>query len=472
MLNLNNISQKIRSFYNSIKNTLFLDSTICEDLKRKKFILNILCLVMITFFFLLLFLSLYSQYRKSSLYTGVSIITLALFIIITSVAFWLSKKNFILVSSSIILALIYSCIFYGSSQWGADLPTVLIALFITVLISGILINSKAGLISAILLSAHLWVFNYIESNQLLEIDYSWKDSFFNEIDVIEYSLLLIFAAFFSWLSNSQLEKALNRSRKAEAKLQFEKDNLELKVKERTEEIKALQIDKINSMYRMVEFGRISSGLFHDIMSPLTGIALNLQMHNMEEAKETVNFLIPSIKKMETLMEQSRKHIKLDSVYTTFSITEEMRSVVAILKSKGMKNNVKIILSKGNFDLKIYGSQTLFSHIIMNLVSNGIDSHVLYNNETTPIRVNENKKVVILIKLQSDNIYIRVIDNGQGIKKDILDKIFEPFYTTKQEHGCGIGLSATKHILEKYFKGKISVKSKLQKGSIFTVVIPV
>jgi len=160
------------------------------------------------------------------------------------------------------------------------------------------------------------------------------------------------------------------------------------------------------------------------------------------------------------------------VYTTFSITEEMRSVVAILKSKGMKNNVKIILSKGNFDLKIYGSQTLFSHIIMNLVSNGIDSHVLYNNETTPIRVNENKKVVILIKLQSDNIYIRVIDNGQGIKKDILDKIFEPFYTTKQEHGCGIGLSATKHILEKYFKGKISVKSKLQKGSIFTVVIPV
>jgi len=291
----------------------------------------------------------------------------------------------------------------------------------------------------------------------------------NQIDVIEYSSLLIFVAFFSWISNNQLEKSLRRSRMAEARLQTERDNLEIKVQERTEEIKNLQIEKINSMYRMVEFGRISSGLFHDIMSPLTNISLNLQMLKIEEVKETIKHLIPSIRKMEDIILKSRKHIKIDSTYTLFDVRKEIQSVVEILKSKAVKNNVHILLSKKNFNIEVYGSITFFSHIIMNLISNAIDSH----DQNLNPRLNNGVKnrVIILIKTNTEKLTIKVTDNGCGIQSEIIDKIFEPFYTTKQENGCGIGLSATKHILEKYFNGTISVKSRLEKGTTFTIAIP-
>lgn len=469
MSNFSNILCKLKNIYNFVKHILFFDDTACEDLKRKKFILNVLCIGLITFFFLLLILSLYSSYKNSDHYNGVSAIILCSFIGIGLISFTLSKRGRVLSGSFIILSLIYTCILYGSLHWGADLPTVLILLFLEVLMTGILINSKAGLICAVALSIHLGVFYYLGSSSVINIDYDWKDGVFNQIDVIEYSFILIFAALFSWLSNNQLEKSLVRSRSAERKLQSERDNLEIKVIERTEEIKILQIEKINSMYRMVEFGRISSGLFHDIISPITNISLNLQMLKVEEVKETMKYLIPSIKKMEYLISQSKKHIKINDAYTLFSIREEINSVVGILKSKAIINDVKIILPKKNLEIMFYGSQTLFAHIMMNLVSNAIDAHVKKNIEEEVTM--GTKKVIIIIKIQLNNIFIKVIDNGQGIEKEIMCKIFEPFYTTKQENGCGIGLSATKHILEKYFNGKISVKSKIQKGSVFTVTFP-
>ena len=469
MSKLNNLLKKITNIYYFAKNRLLFDDTADEDLQRQKFILNILCLGVISFLFLLLILSFYSFLQNAEKYEGVPAIIILIFIATSFLSLWLSKKGRPLYGSLLILILIYICIFYGSIHWGADLPTVLIALFITVLMSGILINSKAGMVCAILFSIHLLLFNYAADNKMLNINYDWKKGIFNQIDVIEYSALLIFASLFSWLSNNQLEKSLKRSREAEKKLQIERDNLELKVIERTEEIKTLQIEKINSMYRMVEFGRISSGLFHDIMSPLTNITLNLQVLKADEAKENLKHLLPSIKKIEGLIQQSRKHIKIDNTYILFNIKQEIQSAIEILKSKSSKNQIQIIFSKNNPDIELYGSQTLFSHIIMNLLSNGIDSH---SKDLNPeLNNRHNRKVIVMVKLKSGKIYIKVIDNGQGIEKEIMDKIFEPFYTTKKEHGCGIGLSATKHILEKYFNGKIIVKSKIQKGTTFTVTFP-
>ncbi len=392
---------------------------------------------------------------------------LLLFTLTSFFSLLLSHKDKLLSSTIIIFSLIYICIFYGSISWGADLPTILIALFVTVLMSGILINSRTGLLTAVILSVHIFIFYYLASHQIITPNHSWKNDTFNLLDVIEYSSLLIFAALFSWLSNSQLEKTLIKYKESEALLQHEKENLEIKVKERTEEIKALQIEKINSMYRLVEFGRISSGLFHDIMSPLTNITLNLQMLKIDEVKEEIKNLTPSIKKIDNLITQSRKHIKIDNTYTHFDVGEEITSVMEILKSKAISNGVKLIFPIKNLSARLYGSQTLFSHIIMNLLSNGIDA---YSTESKT----KNKLVIIKIKRSiqdSSTLYIKVSDNGEGISPELIKNIFEPFFTTKQERGCGIGLSSTKHILEKYFNGSISVRSMLGKGTTFTMSIP-
>ena len=131
----------------------------------------------------------------------------------------------------------------------------------------------------------------------------------------------------------------------------------------------------------------------------------------------------------------------------------------------------MVLIKNSVLTELYGSQILFSHIITNLLSNGLDSHdqnliKKYNNIHK-----KNKVVIIKTKLKFNILHIKVIDNGCGIDNEIIKNIFEPFYTTKQEYGCGVGLSATKHILEKYFGGQINVKSKPQKGTSFSILIP-
>lgn len=465
---IKNAQANIRNCYILIVTLLHLEKNINEDTKRKQFILNFLSISMTTFLSLLLILSLYSLLENKTNYIGVPATILFLFIIASLISVFFSKKGKTTIGGIIILSLIYICILYGSIHWGADLPTVLIALFLTVLMSGILINSRMGFVCAIILSVHLGIFNYIENDFFLKTDYSWKKELFNKFDVIEYPSLLIFASLFSWLSNDRLEKSLKKSREAEIKLQLERDNLEEIVIERIKIIKRMQIEKINSMYRMVEFGRISSGLFHDIINPLTDITLNLQMLKIEEAKYSIKHLIPSIHRIENLIRQSKKHIRIDSTYTLFNIREEILSVVCILKYKSNKNMINVELEDANEPIDLYGSQTLFSHIIMNLVSNAIDSHIQTPDDN---KLKEKRFVKITTKINTNELVIKIIDNGNGIDKDIMENIFEPFYTTKKELGCGIGLSATRHVLEKYFNGKIEVESQIKKGSIFMLSIP-
>jgi len=62
------------------------------------------------------------------------------------------------------------------------------------------------------------------------------------------------------------------------------------------------------------------------------------------------------------------------------------------------------------------------------------------------------------------------DNGAGIIKENLNKIFDPFYSTKEKNGTGLGLSITRSIVQKH-KGQIEVKSEVGKSTTFTIVIP-
>ena len=435
-----------------------------KDILRKKFILKTLYITIISFLSILILLSIYNI-NKGLNSNGVPLSLLMCFIIINIYGLFLSNKGRIKISSTIILLTIYTCILYGSITWGADLPTVLVTLFITVLISGILINSKFGLMVALALSAHLTFFNYIEKNNILKIDHEWKRYEFRLDDVLEYSILLIFAAMFSWLSNNQMEKALIRSENTEIELQKEKDSLEDKIRIRTKEIELLQIEKINSMYRMVEFGRISSGLFHDIINPLTDISINLQLLEIDQAKKTIDRIIPSINKIERIITQSKKHIQMDESNSIFSIIDEIKAVIQLIESKSNKNKVQVIIKESSVDIQIYTPQILFSHIIMNLVSNAIDSYT--------DNVIEDRVVIIDTKIIDKNLKITVSDNGCGMNEDVMKRIFEQFYTTKNSNrGCGIGLSATKYVLEKYFNGNIYVISTVDKGTTFTVTIPI
>ena len=79
-----------------------------------------------------------------------------------------------------------------------------------------------------------------------------------------------------------------------------------------------------------------------------------------------------------------------------------------------------------------------------------------------------------IRTSSERGFVRINieDNGKGIAKEHLDRIFEPFFTTKKiEHGCGLGLTIVGEII-KHYQGEIEVESVPDKGTIFTVLLPI
>jgi signal transduction histidine kinase len=108
------------------------------------------------------------------------------------------------------------------------------------------------------------------------------------------------------------------------------------------------------------------------------------------------------------------------------------------------------------ELMITADPDLVDQVIINLMLNAIDA------------VKDNEKPIIRMVASEVNnkIKIEIRDNGYGIKPDIMDKIFMPFFTSKT-HGSGIGLSLSRQIMHLH-KGNISVRSKPDEGTIFTL----
>lgn len=141
----------------------------------------------------------------------------------------------------------------------------------------------------------------------------------------------------------------------------------------------------------------------------------------------------------------------------FPIREMFDRSHELMKPKLEKYN--IICKRQVFpeDLKVTADPDLLDQVFINLVLNAIDAVKNVENPTISVlaTLNESGRVVIDLK-----------DNGHGIKPDILDKIFMPFFTSKKE-GSGIGLSLSRQIMHLH-KGAISVKSKPGEGTTFTL----
>jgi len=128
----------------------------------------------------------------------------------------------------------------------------------------------------------------------------------------------------------------------------------------------------------------------------------------------------------------------------------------ILMESNISNNIKITASVYPEDISIVADYAQIEQILINLIKNAIEA--LSNNK--------NGTIHLKAFYSDDSILIQVKDNGIGISGDIIEDIFVPFFTTK-ENGSGIGLSLSKQIMQNH-DGTISVNSAPNKGSEFTL----
>jgi signal transduction histidine kinase len=451
---------------------LFAPKSQNKDIARREYILNILlfgCLFLTLIAFSINFVSYIispSPDQGSPLVTG---IILSIFILL----FGLSKVGKIFTSSVGFIVILVVTGIYGLFYWGADLAAVLMLLALVITIAGILIDSKLVFFLTLLVSISILTSTYLDISGVYQPNDAWKTLPVKMVDSVVLVIMLILISVLAWLSNREIEKSLHRARRSEADLRRERDQLEIIVEERTRQLREAQLEKMAQMYRFVEIGKSASGLFHDLVNPLTLVSLNLDKlskshkapgQKIEDTTVLLERALIGTKKLESFVQAARKQVQNQEVLVTFSIVEEIEQSIQMLQYRAKQLRIRLEFHPKS-DVTLYGNVIKFSQVMTNLISNAIDA---YEGKRQ-----SDKVVQIDVIKERREIVLTVTDFGQGIDPKHLPYIFEPLFSTKRvDRGIGMGLSIAKDIIEKDFKGTISVDSELHVGTTFRVIIPI
>lgn len=457
-----------KPFLGSVFRILIQPKSKNEDVAHQEFILNIfltasIALLLAAFLFVL----------KSSIHPGDSLFYVGMVFIFFAILLLLSRFGFSGIVSHIFIVIYFIAIVRGIYIFGIDQPQTLLGFALLIVMAGVLITSRFAFLITMVSMLCILSLGYAQINSWYAIKSYWKlEATPAAEDPIMFSITLGIIAIAAWLSNREIEKSLARARRSEAELEKERDSLEVTVEERTKELKEAQAEKMAQLYRFAEFGRLSSGLFHDLMNPLTAISLNMEKIKNEnnnaisEVKMYIDKAILSARKMEDFVVAVRKQLARRENKALFSLNEEVRYVIDVLSYKAQKANVEMRFSTGE-DIKIFGDAVKFNQVALNLIVNAIDAYL--PRQSSVLAGGAGRVVSVSLRGEKGNIILSVKDRGVGIPAENTQKIFESFFTTKAGgQGIGIGLSMTKRIVEKDFGGTIGVTSKIGEGSVFMV----
>ena len=185
-----------------------------------------------------------------------------------------------------------------------------------------------------------------------------------------------------------------------------------------------------------------------------GVEKNFLDERINEANEQLNFMSQTI-------DDFRNFFKPDKEKENFNLVHEVQRAYSLLEATLQHNNISLHLNTTE-NFIAYGYPNEFSQVIFNIISNAKD--VLIQREV------QNREITINIYKDEDNVFCEVIDNAGGIDEKYLDKIFEPYFTTKDVNGTGIGLYISKEIIHKHMKGTLTV-TNTSEGAKFTISIP-
>ena len=241
-----------------------------------------------------------------------------------------------------------------------------------------------------------------------------------------------------------------------------------------EKQKELMNQQVIESGRLASLGEMAAGIAHEINNPVAimveeagwiGDLLDEGEFQESENLKELNRALTQIKTQglrcrditQKLLSFARKS---DSENQVFQINDMVEEVIGLFSNPAKFQNVVIDANYGQELPFIQASQTEIQQVLFNLIINAIDAMDKTGG-----------KIIITTGCEDEMILIEVKDNGPGIPREILPRVFDPFYTTKAVgEGTGLGLSICFGILNK-IGGKITVNSAMGIGTTFRVLIP-
>lgn len=224
-----------------------------------------------------------------------------------------------------------------------------------------------------------------------------------------------------------------------------------------------------SQGRQAAMGEMIGNIAHQWRQPLNALAMlitNIQFA-LKDNELTAEYLDDSaasanrlIQKMSTTINDFRNFFNPDKEVVSFSALHQIKSAVDLVEAAFRNNNISIAIDAVS-DCTLKGFPNEYSQVLLNLITNARDA-ILESGSTQG-------RITIILREQDEMGLVMVQDNGTGIPGAILDKIFEPYFSTKNM-GSGIGLYMSKMIIEHNMKGAITARN-IETGSEFSVFTP-
>ncbi len=246
-----------------------------------------------------------------------------------------------------------------------------------------------------------------------------------------------------------------------------------------EQNKAKEKDRILfQQSKMASLADMLENIAHQWRQPLSAISTNASgleaefefgVLDDEKLKNGLENIINSSEQLSRTIEDFRKFFKPEKQKSLFPISSTIKKTLQIMESKFKSKSIEIIQNIQETEIESYENELI--QVIINILNNAKDALEKIENP---------KYIFIDIYKEKGQLVIEIKDNANGISDDIINKVFEPYFTTKHKsQGTGIGLFMSEELVVKHMKGRICAKNvsyeyngKEYRGAQFTVKLPI
>ncbi|MBN2809769.1 MAG: HAMP domain-containing protein [Deltaproteobacteria bacterium] len=242
--------------------------------------------------------------------------------------------------------------------------------------------------------------------------------------------------------------------------------LESRVEERTREIKEMQSVLIRSE-KLASLGELVAGIAHELNNPLTGIMIHTSLISSDPRLDE-----GLVEDCQTVIHESRRCSKIVKELLDFARVSDSQKAIQPV-SGAIDRTIALIEHNADFkDIEIireYDPELPDTLMDASQIEQVLVNMMINAGQAMP----EGGTLLIQTGVLSakEQIYVRIEDTGCGIAEENLEKLFDPFFSTKGHKGTGLGLSVSYGIIQAH-GGEIEVSSKPDQGTVFTIFLPV
>ncbi|HEY2988155.1 MAG TPA: ATP-binding protein [Candidatus Binatia bacterium] len=232
-----------------------------------------------------------------------------------------------------------------------------------------------------------------------------------------------------------------------------------------EQVKTLEAE-VARRERLSALGDLAATVAHEVRNPLNAVSMGLQrlkgeFHPTEDEEEYAHFIElmrGEVARLNSIVEEFLSLARpLELKPEEVRVEELLQETAALTRSDAASRKIEIAVAAASDLPAARVDRNYFKQVLLNLVLNGVQA------------MPDGGKIALEAKAAGGNLTIAVTDTGAGIPKEILPRIFEPYFTTKTR-GSGLGLAIARRIVEAH-GGKLTAESEAGRGSRFEIAVP-